>query len=201
MSSVDPITATFSMPCPTHGTARVPLSRFLVLDRIPGAAHPAVYRISFACPCGDEHVALVSHDVLDWGTLGLRVEQTFVNLMTTQQCNLAEELASVATARILQGDWPWSFFCYLEGRPRPVTPSSFRLVASGERSVGIAVHCPACGAVSVNLVSHAHVDVPFAHDTDVAVVPHVFAEDIVRTADAFAAVLASDEFDEHRLAW
>ena len=201
MSAVDPITAEFSLPCPTHGTARVRLSRFRVLDRIPGAAHPAVYRVSFACPCGDDHLALVSHDVLDWNSLGLQVEQRFVNLMTARSCDLAEELASVTTARIGRGEWPWSFFCYLEGRPRPVTPSAFRLVASGERSVGVAVHCPVCGAVSVNLVSHTHLDVPFAHDRDVAVVPHVFAGDIVRTTGEFAAALASDDFDEQRLAW
>jgi hypothetical protein len=29
----------------------------------------------------------------------------------------------------------------------------------------------------------------------------VFAEDIVRTTGEFAAALASDDFDEHRLAW
>jgi len=201
MSTVDPITAEFSMPCPTHGTARVRLSQFRVLARIPGAAHPAVYQVSFACPCGGEHLALVSHDVLDWDLLGLDGHQRFVNLMTAHSCELADELASIATARILQGEWPWSFFCYLEGRPRPVTPSAFRLVAPGERSVGLAVHCPVCGAVSVNLVSHTHLDVPFAHDKDVAVVPHVFDEDIVRAGDTFAAALASREFDEHRLAW
>ena len=64
------------------------------------------------------------------------------------------------------------FFCWPEERPRPVFPSAFKLLApaaSGDR-VGLAVRCPACGKVSVNLVSRAHVDVPFVNDREVGVV-------------------------------
>lgn len=199
MSAVDPLTGSFTMPCPTRGTARVRLSSFRILDRLPGPAHPAVFRVTFACPCGDDHPALVSHDVLDWAPLGLATDGQFVNLMTARACDLADELSSIALAHIERGEWPWSFFCYLEERPRPVTPSAFRCVAPGERSVGVAVHCPACGAVSVNLVSHTHLDVPFAHDAQVSVVPHVFTQDALRTLDDFAEALGSREFDERRL--
>ena len=64
-----------------------------------------------------------------------------------------------------------------EDRPRPVFPSAFRLLApaaSGDR-VGVAVRCPVCGRVSVNLVSREHVDVPFHNDREIGVVAHLFA--------------------------
>jgi hypothetical protein len=66
--------------------------------------------------------------------------------------------------------------------------------------VGLAVQCPACGKVSVNLVSRAHVDVPFVNDREVGVVEHLFADDAVATADEFHAELWSGSFDARRLA-
>ena len=53
------------------GETRVTLSAFRELRQLPGTAHPAVYEITFACPCGGEHIGLVSHDELDWAPLGL----------------------------------------------------------------------------------------------------------------------------------
>ena len=51
---------------------------------------------------------------------------------------------------------------------RPVWPSSLAMVApadSGRDGVlGVAMSCPGCGEVSLNLVSGAHLDVPFYHD-------------------------------------
>ena len=41
--------------------------------------------------------------------------------------------------------------------------------------MGVAVRCPACDRVSVNLVSHEHVDLPFHNDGEIGVVEHVFA--------------------------
>ena len=73
---------------------------------------------------------------------------------------VADELSDVAARRIEAGEWPWSFFCYPEDRPRPVFPSSFLLLAPGDGSLGLAVRCPACQRISVNLVSHEHVDLP-----------------------------------------
>ena len=64
-------------------------------------------------------------------------------------------------------------------------PSSFFLLAPGGRgqAVGLAVRCPACGSVSVNLVSREHVDLPFHNDGAIGVVEHVFAEDALRTIE------------------
>ena len=56
--------------------------------------------------------------------------------------DLAGELVAIASNRIRAGEWPWSFFCYLEERSRPVTPSSFTLLAAGGPTVALAVCCP-----------------------------------------------------------
>ena len=197
----DALTSTYTFSCPIHGETRVSLSRFRRLEQLPGARHPAVYRVEFACGCGAEHPGLVSHEDLDWAPLGLQEETRFVNLMTSKVEAVASELSDVAAARIKAGEWPWSFFCWPEERPRPVFPSAFRLLAptiSGDR-VGVAVRCPVCGKVSVNLVSRAHVDVPFLNDREVGVVEHVFERDAAASVEEFRAELESESFDARRL--
>ena len=194
----DALTGRYTFACPSRGRISVRLSAFRVLDRLPGAAHPAVYRVDFACPCGDEHPALVAHDELDWAPLGLR-DGSFLNLMTARVESLSAELGDLAARRIQSGEWPWSFFCYPEERPRPVFPSAFVLLAPGDGSLGLAVRCPACNRTSVNVVSQQHVDMPFHHDAAVGVVEHVFAEDASATLDEFRAELYSGRFDARRL--
>ena len=127
----DALRSRYTFACPARGEAHVQLSAFRRLERLPGAAHPAVYRIHFACACGDDHVGLVSHDELDWAPLGLQAGE-FVNLMTSRLDLVAAELGDLAARRIEAGEWPWSFFCYPEERPRPVFPSAFFLLAPGD---------------------------------------------------------------------
>ena len=194
----DVLTGRYTLSCPSRGETRVSLSAFRALERLPGAAHPAVYRILFACPCGDDHPGLVSHDDLDWAPLGFDAG-AFVNLMTAKRDSVGDELLDLSARRIGAGEWPWTFFCYPEERPRPVFPSSFFLLAPGDGSVGVAVRCPACASVSVNLVTAAHVDLPFHNDAHVGVVRHVFAADALRTVEQFSAELYSASFDERRL--
>ena len=86
--SVDALTATYRLPCPDGGTSRVRLSSFREIERLPGPSHPALYRIVYRCSCGDEHVALVGHDELDWAPLGLDGGVTYVNLMTSRHDDL-----------------------------------------------------------------------------------------------------------------
>jgi hypothetical protein len=119
--------------------------------------------------------------------------------MTARFEETAAELSDLAVRRIQAGDWPWSFYCYPEDRPRPVFPSSFFLLAPGDGSLGLAVRCPACGRVSVNLVSHEHVDLPFHNDREIGVVPHVFPADAELMVDEFRAELGSSAFDARRL--
>src|SRR5262249_10202110 len=109
------------------------------------------------------------------------------------------EFAERSAQRIKAGEWPWSFFCYPEERPRPVFPSSFWLLAPGGRAVGVAVRCPACSHVSVNLVSTEHVDLPFHNDSSVGVVETVFSADMPLALDEFRAELHSSAFDYRRL--
>ena len=196
----DALKTRYRFACPRLGECDVRLSAFRELVRLPGAAHPAVYRVVFACPCGKEHVGLVSHDDLDWAPLGLGGIR-FLNLMTARLEEAADELADLAARRIKAGEWPWSFFCYPEEQPRPVFPSAFRLLSPGGRdgSVGVAVRCPACSRVSVNVVSQPHVDLPFHNDPEIGVVEHVFAADAVTTVDEFRSALYSSDFDARRL--
>jgi hypothetical protein len=194
----DALTARYRFACPRREHARVALSSFRLLERLPGATHPAVYRVRFDCGCGDEHQGLIAHDDLDWAPLGMHVGP-FVDLMTSRTRDGADELLEHAASHLRVGEWPWSFFCYPEGRSRPVFPSSFVAVAPGERSLGLAVRCPACDAMSVNLVSHAHVDLPFSNDERVGVVNHVFSADALNSIEEFHAELHSSRFDERRL--
>ncbi|HZR92321.1 MAG TPA: hypothetical protein VFA44_07940 [Gaiellaceae bacterium] len=195
----DPISTLYTFPCPAQGETKVKLHDFRRLERLPGTAHPAVFRISFACRCGETHAGLVAHDELDLAPLGLR-GGSFLNLMTDRLEPLGAELGDLAARRIGAGEWPWSFFCYPEDQPRPVFPSSFSLLAPGEGMVGLAVRCPHCRRLSLNLVSREHVDVPFHNDREVGVVEHVFQDDALETLESFRAELWSATFDARRLA-
>jgi hypothetical protein len=196
----DALTTQYAFPCPERGEARVALSSFRRIEQLPGAAHPAVFAVDFDCGCGGQHPGLVSHDELDWAPLGLQ-EGVFLNLMTASFDPVEDELADLAARRIQAGEWPWSFFCYPEERPRPVFPSSFFLLglAAYGGSIGIAVRCPACGSVSINLVSAEHVDIPFHNDAEIGVVEHVFRPDFERILEGFVDELYSARFDTRRL--
>lgn len=195
----DPLTSRYAFACPVRGETHVPLSAFRRIEQLPGAAHPAVFRVRFACGCGEEHDGLVSHDELDWAPLGLAAG-AFLNLMTSRVESAGAELGELAAVRIGAGEWPWSFFCYPEELPRPVFPSSFSLLAAEGDTVGLAVRCPSCRRLSLNLVSHPHVDLPFHNDRRIGVVEHVFPEDALSTVDEFRAELWSSTFDDRRLA-
>ena len=194
----DQLTGRYTFSCPARDEVRLPLSRFRALERLPGPARPAVFKITFACECGDEHEGLATHEDLDWAPLA-GSDASFLNLMTARLESVAAELLELAATRIRAGEWPWSFFCYPEERARPVFPSAFRLLAGGETEVGLAVECPTCTQTSVNLVSRDHVDVPFYNDRRVAVVEHVFTEDALATLDTFRAELYSSDLDSRRL--
>jgi hypothetical protein len=193
----DGLTGRYAFSCPAHGEVRVPLSDFRTLERLPGAAHPAVYKVMFSCACGGEHEGLVSHDDLDWAPLGAD-EGEFHNLMTARLESAADEFLDLAATQIRAGRWPWSFFCFPEERARPVFPSAFVALAPGDGGVGVAVECPSCARTSVNLVSRPHVDVPFYNDRRVAVVEHLFSFDRDETVALFREDLHSSVFDARR---
>src|SRR5579862_5451886 len=196
----DALTTTYGFSCPARGETRVRLSGFRRLEELPGPHHPAVFRVDFACACGGDHPGLVPHDELDLAPLGLEDASTYLNLMTSRTDSVGAELAGIAASRIKAGEWPWSFYCWPEERPRPAFPSSFRLLtAAAPDRVAVAVLCPVCSRLSVNLVTRAHLDVPFHNDREVGVVEHVFAADAEATLDAFRAELYSSSFDARRL--
>jgi hypothetical protein len=196
----DALTTRYTFSCPERGEARVALSSFRRVEQLPGPAHPTVFGVSFDCGCGAEHPGLVSHDELDWAPLGL-AEGLFHDLMTSRLAPVEDELADLAARRIQAGEWPWSFFCYPEERPRPVFPSSFVFLApagvAGE--VGVAIRCPVCSSLSINLVTAEHLDVPFHNDRRIGVVEHVFDADAARAVEELASELYSARFDARRL--
>ena len=194
----DALTSRYTFACPSLGESRVALSAFRSIERLEGTAHPVVYRVRFACPCGDEHDGLVRHDELDWAPLGLEAG-AFLNLMTSRIEPVASELSQLAASRIKAGEWPWTFFCFPEDRARPVFPSFFFLLTPGDGALGLAVRCPACQRMSVNLVSHDHVDLPFHNDREIGVVEHLFHDDTHATIEEFRAQLWSATFDARRL--
>lgn len=193
----DELTGRYTFACPARGEVRVALSCFRILERLPGAAHPAVYKITFACDCGGEHDGLVTHDELDWAPLA-GSGSAFLNLMTARLEPTALDLLDLAARHIQTGSWPWSFFCFPEERPRPVTPSAFRVLAGGGTELGLAVECPSCAHTSVNVVTREHVDVPFYNDRRVGVVEHIFARDRELALSAFRDELDSAVFDARR---
>ena len=192
----DGLTGRYTFACPVEDEVRVRLSGFRAIERLPGAGHPAVYRVTFACACGENHSGLVTHDDLDWAPLG--GQGAFFNVMTARLESVAAELLDQAARRIQAGAWPWSFFCYPEGRARPVFPSAFRLLAPADDYIGVAVRCPSCASTSVNLVSKRHVDEPFYSDRRVGVVEHVFGPDRENVLAAFRDELYSGAFEARR---
>ncbi len=197
----DALTTRYRFSCPRHGETSVPLSGFRRLDELPGPHHPAVFRVEFACGCGEVHPGLVSQDELDWAPLGLGEGTSFVNFMTARRDPLAVELSELAATKIKAGQWPWSFFCWPEERPRPVFPSAFWLLSGGARDerVVVAVRCPACAMLSVNLVSRDHVDLPFHNDRDVGVLAHRFDDGYQPSLEPLAWHGAAGGFESRRL--
>src|SRR5262245_27402460 len=159
----DGLTGRYGFHCPARGEVSVRLSSFRLFERLEGTSSPTVFKVRFACDCGDEHDGLVTHAELDWEPIGAG-EVEFLNIMTSRLESAAEELLERAVRFIRGGVWPWSFFCFPEDRSVPAFPSAFRLLAPGEESLGVAVRCPSCDRTSVNLVSPEHVDVPFYSD-------------------------------------
>jgi hypothetical protein len=115
---------------------------------------------------------------------------------------VGDELAEVARTHVQRGNWPWRLYCSTEARMRPVWPSSLAIVtpsASGREGVlGVAMSCPGCGEVSLNLVTGAHLDVPFYHDRVVRYVDRPYGDGRDLTVDIFHAELHSARFDSER---
>lgn len=189
----------YQLRCPTTGTSTwVSVSDFRLVKRLRGAEHPAVFRVQFDCTtCTGRHESLVSHDHLDWEPLGTESTMTFTNLLTGARELAGHELADLAGTMIKSGSWPWTFWCHPESTLRPGFPSSLRMVApahdhiSGSDRLGVLVRCFACQRLSVNLVTRAHLDVPYFNDDRIATVEQVFDRDQLSTEEAFRHQLGS----------
>jgi len=198
----DPIRSVYRFLCRASGsepvTTEVRLSRFSVVRRLDGPAHPAVYRVGFACrACGGEHIALVGHDELDYGLAGDVEQMPFWDPMTGRVAGtFARELGEAWAERLRRGVWPLSFWCAAERRIRPGYPSDLRFVGGREGLLGVAVECGGCGESSLNLVTRRHLDEPFYHDRVVAALDRPLAE--IAEIERFRRELWSGRFDAHR---
>ena len=172
----DVLRSRYTFACPTRGETHVALSAFRRLVRLPGAAHPALYQVEFDCGCGDDARRPRRRRRPRLGAARSRRRHVPEPDDVDGYDSLAGELAEVSAQRIKAGEWPWSFFCYPEERPRPGVPVVVLAARAGRQSaLGVAVRCPVCSRVSVNLVSPEHIDLPFHNDAHVGVVEHVFA--------------------------
>jgi hypothetical protein len=181
----------YSLRCPAQDERTwVAVSAFRRIRRLRGAAAPAVFRVEFDCgACGDVHETLVTHDRLDWAPLGTETSETFTNLLTGRRELLATELVEVATEQLRRGRWPWSFWCHPESAMRPGFPSSLRFVTPehdhGTERVGVLVRCFSCARHTVNIVSRAHLDVPWHNDRRIGYVAQVFDGDAIAPEERF----------------
>ena len=48
----DGLTGRYTFACPVKGEVRLPLSAFRVIERLPGASHPAIYKITSPVTAG-----------------------------------------------------------------------------------------------------------------------------------------------------
>jgi hypothetical protein len=198
----DVLRASYRFHCPSDSTGRtraIPLSRFRSIERLLGAAHPAVYRVTYRCACGSEHVGLVSHDELDYRPIGGGTELEFRNLLTGKLEPVADELLDLARLQLQRGNWPWRLYCCTEGTLKPVFPSCLTHVAPAESDlVGVAMSCPSCGELSLNIVTRQHLDVPFYHDEVVRIIERPFGDGRDASVDLFRQELWSPGFDSER---
>jgi hypothetical protein len=199
----DVLRARYQFHCPQRpqGDLRpVALSRFRSIERLPGAAHPAVFQVTYHCDCGDDHVGLMAHDDLDYGPIAGE-PVVFRNLLTGRSEPIAGELLEHARLQVQKGNWPWRLYCGEEGVLKPVFPSSLALVLPADTElVGVAMHCPSCGELSLNVVSEAHLDVPFYHDRIVRLIDRPFNDPRDLTVERFHEQLWSAGFDAERAA-
>ena len=146
----DVLRASYRFHCPHRppGQLRtVALSRFRSIERLPGAAHPAVFRVTYLCDCGDDHVGLVAHDDLDYGPIAATPVE-FRNLVTGRTEPVAGELVELTRAQVQKGNWPWKLFCGREAKLKPVFPSSLALVSARPTASWWAWRCTARAAAS-----------------------------------------------------
>jgi hypothetical protein len=191
----------FRFCCPeTDAVLERPLSALRAIERLPGAAHPAVYRVSFACAvCGGEHPALVTERDLDTEAVAPREGLPYHDVLTGRTSDAADELRDAAERHLRRGIWPWSFYCACEHEVRPGYPSRIvRLEPAVDGGlVGVVVRCAVCDGHSVNLVSARHLDEPFYHDAVLRFVERPLAPG-AGIEERFRHELHSAAFDRER---
>ena len=180
---MDALTTTYRFSCPQRGEAIVRLSSFRADRAASGRGASCRLLRSLRLLAAATSTSASSPRRSSTGSRWVSSRgRTFVNLMTSRHDDLSADLRALALTRIEAGEWPWSFFCYLGGAGSSRDAVVVHAACAGWRScargsLGLAVRCPVCGSVSINVVSEPHVDLPFWNDPHVGVVEHVFGDD------------------------
>jgi len=139
----------------------------------------------------------VSHDDLDYAPIGA-ADVTFRNLLTGRTEPVGASCSSWPAARCRRATAVAAVL-----RPRgeaeagvPVEPDDG--LPADSQLVGVAMRCPSCGELSLNVVTESHLDVPFYHDRTVRLIDRPFGDRRDLTVDAFHAELWSAGFDAAR---
>ena len=197
----DPLRSRYRFVCPAAEQEQArPLSAFRTIERLPGAGHPAVYKVAYVCAvCGGEHPALLSEHALDCEPITPKDDVAFVNVLTGKRESVADELRDAAERHLRRGNWPWTFYCACEHEVRPGYPSQLTRLAPTDdnRELGVAVRCAVCEGVTINLVSQRHIDEPFFHDPLLRYVDRPLAPG-AGTLERFQHELWSSTFDQER---
>ena len=176
----DVIRASYRFHCPRHPHGElhsVALSRFRSIERLPGAAHPAVFRVTYRCDCGDDHVGLVSHDDLDYAPIGA-AERRVPNLLTGRTGAGRGRAARAGPEPGAEGQLAVAAVLRPRGEAEagvPVQPDAWSARPRAELG-GVAMRCPSCGELSLNVVTESHLDVPFYHDRTVRLIDRPFGD-------------------------
>lgn len=191
----------YQLKCPTGQTpVWVSISSFRSVKRLQGAMAPAVFRVQYSCPCGDEHESLITHDRLDLDPISPHSSAVpFLNLLTGSRELLSTELTDISETNIRKGQWPWTFYCHAESTHRPGFPSSIRMVSPvpherGDDRHGVLVRCSTCERMTINLVTRNHLDVPFFNDATIHFIDRMVSGEDRTVEEAFRTQLDSAWF-------
>ena len=179
----DALRQAYELSCPViAATTHVQLHQFRQVTQLPGPQHPAVFSCLHDCACETgPHTSLMAHDELDWSpTAGLSGE---VYMPLSLSPDPAKPTSAILDAgmdlvqtqidqerrrHLLRGEWPWMFWCRREEAARPAFPSNMRrLIPVQDDEMAVVFACQHCGLDTVNLVSQAHVDIPFHTDRSI----------------------------------
>jgi hypothetical protein len=127
----------------------VRLDAFRELEELPGAVHPALFRVAYRCPaCRGRHLALIAGGDLDVAPLREPPPPYYDPLLGHMTWD-GDAVSELWLQSIRRHRWPLVFQCCAERRAVPGWPSALRVLEPDreERTslYRVAYRCPSCG--------------------------------------------------------